>query len=182
MWARLALVLLNVSLVKSDIVYLKTTVPIRTKRSVDEENNLEIRLEHKNADFAILLRRNDMLVMTNTIVEWHFVNGTKTSSKFGKAAGPAARDHAQNCFYIGEVLNIPLYFAVLRDASFFAFMMKFHIRSLQVVVEKRGLLQHLTPAQVRRSNPTKRLEVKSIEATCRSGLTDMLFSLCHGKI
>ena len=36
------MVLLNVSLVKSDIVYLKTTVPTRIKRS--DENNLEIYL------------------------------------------------------------------------------------------------------------------------------------------
>ena len=121
MWASLAaLVLLNVSLVKSDIVYLKTTVPTRIKRS--DENNLEIRLEHKNNDFAILLRRNDMLVTTNTIVEWHFVNGTMTSATFGKAIGPAARDHAQNCFYIGEVLNMPLDFVMLQDASFLLFL------------------------------------------------------------
>ena len=100
MWACLACVLLAIGLTASEIVYLTTTN--RAKRSADD-NSLEIRLEHKNSDFAILLRQNELLVTDDTVVEWHFGNGTKSTAKLGK--GLVSQRHLRNCFYIGEVKN-----------------------------------------------------------------------------
>ena len=69
---------------KSDliIIYPKT----RIKRSLrnaktGSTHDLQIQFNHESEEFAIYLRKNEHLVTSGTVVEWHYPNGTKQLSK-----------------------------------------------------------------------------------------------------
>ena len=69
---------------KSDliIIYPKT----RFKRSLrnaktGSTHDLQIQFNHESEEFAIYLRKNEHLVTSGTVVEWHYPNGTKQLSK-----------------------------------------------------------------------------------------------------
>ena len=105
---------------KSDliIIYPKT----RFKRSLrnaktGSTHDLQIQFNHESEEFAIYLRKNEHLVTSGTVVEWHYPNGTKQLSKLTDI-GSDGKENAKkqefsnevssnpdDCLFIGEVIQ-----------------------------------------------------------------------------
>lgn len=100
------------------IIYPK----VRFKRSLQENaqdtnQDLQIQFNHESEEFAIYLRKNEHLVTSGTVVEWHYPNGTKQLSKLSEAyynkkkegnkkiAHDQSYNRDDNCLFIGEVLG-----------------------------------------------------------------------------
>ena len=100
------------------IIYPK----VRFKRSLQENakdtnQDLQIQFNHESEEFAIYLRKNEHLVTSGTVVEWHYPNGTKQLSKLSEADYNKKKEsnkkttHYQsynkgdNCLFIGEVIG-----------------------------------------------------------------------------
>ena len=105
---------------KISIIYPKA----RFKRSLETSkhantinHDMHIKFNHDSEEFAIYLRRNEHLVTSGTLVEWHFSNGTKRVSKLNDIASSnvsnqekrhssSPENHNNNeCLFIGEVIS-----------------------------------------------------------------------------
>ena len=47
-------------------------------------------------EFSLVLRKNDLLVTESTVVEWHHINGSKTTEALSQLQDKSS------CFYIGQ--------------------------------------------------------------------------------
>ena len=108
---------------KPIIIYPK----VRSKRSLTDfsteklrnnKHDLQIQFNHESEEFAIYLRKNEHLVTSGTLVEWHYPNGTKQLSKLNGIVNhnkegdkkKKYRNEDQNpddCLFIGEVIGGP---------------------------------------------------------------------------
>ena len=50
----------------------------------------------ENNEFSLVLRKNDLLVTESTVVEWHHINGSKTTEALSQLQDKSS------CFYIGQ--------------------------------------------------------------------------------
>ena len=100
------------------IIYPKA----RFKRSLrnaktGSTHDLHIQFNHESEEFAIYLRKNEHLVTSGTVVEWHYPNGTKQLSKLTDIGSNEKRNVKENealneasnnpddCLFIGEVIQ-----------------------------------------------------------------------------
>ena len=84
--------------VSSEVVYVTTVHSKKVKRSSEESGSeLKIKLSTgESNEFSLILRKNDLLITESTVVEWHHINGSKTTEALSQLQDKSS------CFYIGQ--------------------------------------------------------------------------------
>ena len=98
-------------------VRFKRSLTDSSKHKSNNDHDLQIQFNHDSEEFAIYLRKNEHLVTAETLVEWHYPNGTKQLSKLNDN-GNHKKDginknktfknentNAADCLFIGEVIG-----------------------------------------------------------------------------
>ena len=82
----------------SEVAYVTTVHSRRVKRSSEEPGSeLKIKLSTgESNEFSLVLHKNDLLVTDSTVVEWHHINGSKTTEALSQLQDKSS------CFYIGQ--------------------------------------------------------------------------------
>ena len=105
---------------KSDLIIIYPKA--RFKRSLrnaktGSTHDLHIQFNHESEEFAIYLRKNEHLVTSGTVVEWHYPNGTRQLSKLTDLGRGQKQDTSKektqketktnpdDCLFIGEVIQ-----------------------------------------------------------------------------